>query len=232
MRHTIGFSPILGRIGRVRYACCSSSLSLFSLYHWTRLWKCLLRILMQKMDKPMFDPRRLYDPRDVLMICSSLVTLTALQEYRFYNSDEETGIEHAFESLSGTQVIILAQFSVREYLTSYHLRMRGAKMSFYHFDKGLADTSIGKTCLAYLLEFDKDWATRTAPQPSALSDYAARSWMRHAQLGGGNSDTLHRLIMSLFESVCQLAVDASPNVDSNEPRRMRGRLFITCRWRG
>ena len=127
--------------------------------------------------EPMFDPRRrLYDPRDVLKMCSSLVTLTASQDHVFdEDGDEESRIEQGFKSLSETQVIILAHFSVRDYLTSDHLRMRDERTSFYHFNKQLADTSIAKTCLAYLLEFDEDWVTRSAPQPYALLDYAARS---------------------------------------------------------
>ena len=94
--------------------------------------------------EPMFDPqRRFYDPRDVLMMCSSLVTLTASKDHWFTTLDAETDVEQSFESLSGMQVIILAHFSFRENLTSDHLRMREERVSFYYFNERLADTSMG-----------------------------------------------------------------------------------------
>ncbi|KAF8476271.1 hypothetical protein JB92DRAFT_2675324, partial [Gautieria morchelliformis] len=94
---------------------------------------------------PLFDPdRRFDDPRDILTLCSSLVTVTDVH-----------GIFHYPEYLTDAQGTIteltLAHFSVREYLVSESLRTH-RKLSFYHCDTKLANTFIAKTCLTYLLQ--------------------------------------------------------------------------------
>ena len=78
---------------------------------------------------PRFDPEhRLREPRDLLTICSSLVTLVASE-------------------------LRLAHFSVKEYLTSERIRVSSAsKFSALEIS---AHLSIAETCLAYLLQFDK-----------------------------------------------------------------------------
>ncbi|KAF8532395.1 hypothetical protein JB92DRAFT_2682269, partial [Gautieria morchelliformis] len=125
---------------------------------------------------PLFDPnRRLWNPHDVLTICASLVTITVPD-------------------------VSLAHFSVREYLVSEDLCKGNIKMSYYHFNKTLADTFIAKACLAYLLQFDKHGCIDdTARTSYPLSSYAARYWMFHAQPDNDEEPTLHRLIMELLQ---------------------------------
>ncbi|KAF8518594.1 hypothetical protein JB92DRAFT_2712075 [Gautieria morchelliformis] len=107
-------------------------------------------------DGLLFDRnRRLWNARDVLTICSSLITVTAT-DVRLQGRDngvpEDTQVHRA--RFAETDEVTLAHFSVREYLVSEHLSKGDSKLSYYHFNKKLADTFIAKTCLAYLLQFN------------------------------------------------------------------------------
>ncbi|KAF8511998.1 hypothetical protein JB92DRAFT_3117575 [Gautieria morchelliformis] len=75
-------------------------------------------------DEPLFDPsRRLRDARDILTICSSLVTITFPED-----SSNQGNIVHRVHSTEAGE-IRLAHFSVREYLTSEHLRTSTTRLS-------------------------------------------------------------------------------------------------------
>ncbi|KAF8518577.1 hypothetical protein JB92DRAFT_2712247, partial [Gautieria morchelliformis] len=95
---------------------------------------------------PLFDPdQRFDDPRDILTLCSSLVTITDVDK-TFYQPKYLKGDQGTLTELT------LAHFSVREYLVWESLRTH-RKLSFYHCDTKLANTFIAKTCLIYLLQF-------------------------------------------------------------------------------
>ncbi|KAF8513462.1 hypothetical protein JB92DRAFT_2721348, partial [Gautieria morchelliformis] len=97
-------------------------------------------------NEPLFDPdRRFDDPRDILTLCSSLVTVTDVHGTSYYPQSLADAQERFTE-------LTLAHFSVREYLVSESLRTH-RKLSFYHCDTKLANTCIAKTCLTYLLQF-------------------------------------------------------------------------------
>ncbi|KAF8479929.1 hypothetical protein JB92DRAFT_2665290, partial [Gautieria morchelliformis] len=159
---------------------------------------------------PLFDPkRRLWNPHDILTICSSLVTImdpnVQLHDGEDILTDDGEDILTEDSIVYRAQFpelgeVSLAHFSVREYLVSEHLRIGDNKMSCYHFNKKLADTFIAKACLVYLLQFDKhgciDGNTcRSYP----LSSYAARYWIFHVQPDNDEEPTLHRLIMALLQ---------------------------------
>ncbi|KAF8519180.1 hypothetical protein JB92DRAFT_2675349, partial [Gautieria morchelliformis] len=95
---------------------------------------------------PLFDPeRRFDDPRDILTLCSSLVSITIVKDdtrYPEYIEDDQGNFTE----------FRLAHFSVREYLVSECLRTH-CKLSIYHCDEKLSNTFIAKTCVAYLLQF-------------------------------------------------------------------------------
>ncbi|KAF8517210.1 hypothetical protein JB92DRAFT_2668113, partial [Gautieria morchelliformis] len=164
-------------------------------------------------DGPLFDPRRrLRQAQDILIICSSLVITTApavMVRNIEVNTNEASGSKHNNNldegRVSPMEELRLAHFSVKEYLISEHLRRGETTVSFYSFNKTMADTFIAETCLAYLLQFDQEGGvdsstTRAYP----LSEYAATQWTRHAQSdtqagGASDSDTLHKLIMALFQ---------------------------------
>ncbi|KAF8476263.1 hypothetical protein JB92DRAFT_1882864 [Gautieria morchelliformis] len=90
---------------------------------------------------PLFDPdRRFDDPRDILTLCSGLVTVTDIGGAFHYPED--------LNAPGKVTELTLAHFSVREYLVSESLRTNG-ELSFYHCDTKLANTFIAKTCLPY-----------------------------------------------------------------------------------
>ncbi|KAF8517224.1 hypothetical protein JB92DRAFT_2714257, partial [Gautieria morchelliformis] len=102
-------------------------------------------------DEPLFDlGRRLWDPQDILTICSSLVTITFPKD-----SSNKGNINHHDDNVLSTEAreIRLAHFSVREYLISEHLRTSMTTLSCYYFNEKVAHIFIAKTCLAYLLQF-------------------------------------------------------------------------------
>ena len=140
-------------------------------------------------DDLLFDPgRRPWEPRQIVYICPSLVTTFKRQiDSYFIHTTEPTRLR-------------LAHFSVREYLTSDYLRQCDNTLSFFHFDQKIANTTIAKTCLAYLLQFTQHGCINSSTNESyPLSDYAAERWMDHAREDGGDSDSLHRLIMDLLQ---------------------------------
>jgi Ankyrin repeats (3 copies) len=149
---------------------------------------------------PLFDPeRRLWDPRDILNICSSLVTITFREDSSNEGSIGDRDSSRVLSSEPGT--IKLAHFSVREYLISEHLRMNTPGLSCYYFNEKIAHVSMAKTSLAYLLQFDqKDDVNSTILRSYPLSRYATHNWMDHAGWDpAGDLDDLHGLIMMLLE---------------------------------
>jgi len=133
---------------------------------------------------PRFDP----DPRDILTICSSLVTTTVGDSY-----DE---IENSDDEMTGEQVR-LAHFSVKEYLVSERIQVGSA--SRYSLRKIHANVSIAETCLAYLLQFDHpNSLILQSFEEFPLAIYAAKYWTQHAQYAGADMNAVHLLSMELF----------------------------------
>ncbi|KAF8503966.1 hypothetical protein JB92DRAFT_795411 [Gautieria morchelliformis] len=158
-------------------------------------------------DEPLFDlSRRLRDPRDILTICSSLVTITSQED----RSNKGNIDHHGDRVLStGAGKIRLAHFSVREYLISEHLRLSMATLPYYYFNEQIAHVFIAKTCLAYLLQFDQDnGVSSNTARSYPLSRYATYNWMKHAGWDpAGDWEDLHGLIMALLEPTSTVYVN-------------------------
>jgi hypothetical protein len=109
---------------------------------------------------PRFDPElRLPEPRDILTMCSSLVTTATSTIYDSYGSTREI------------EELRLAHFSVKEYLVSD--RVRTGPTSRYSIGK-CADEYIAQTCLTYLLYFrGPTLLTSTSIDEFPLARYAA-----------------------------------------------------------
>ncbi|PGG95177.1 hypothetical protein AJ80_10005, partial [Polytolypa hystricis UAMH7299] len=135
---------------------------------------------------PLFDStRRYFDPRDILELCSSLVTV----------SRKESDEEGFFEYLGNVEArLSLAHFSVKEYLVSD--RIKYGKASEYSINKICADQCITECCLAYLLQFNTPDAPTTR-RKSPLIRYAACRWSYHARVVEDKVNVM-RLIMDLF----------------------------------
>ncbi|KAH9208851.1 hypothetical protein DL95DRAFT_311039, partial [Leptodontidium sp. 2 PMI_412] len=92
---------------------------------------------------PAFDRDEvLEDPLDVLSICSSLVTV----------ADTNNATNDGSEYVLGGRVIILAHYSVKEYLISE--RICGSQAASFYLKPLLCHQTIAKCCLHYLLQFE------------------------------------------------------------------------------
>ena len=101
---------------------------------------------------PRFDPaNKLPEPRVILKICSSLVSLETYENMDDENENVEDGnesVDDGYESV----VVRLAHFSVKEYLVSERILQGNARR--YSIREINANIVIQNDCLAYLLELD------------------------------------------------------------------------------
>lgn len=160
---------------------------------------------------PRFDPqRRMPEPRDMLTMCSSLITVTN----NMHNTpeEEESGSKPnvGFQDPDGDceannsvsedveTYVRLAHFSVKEYLLSDRIQHGAA--SYYSIREMKSHGVLAEDCIAYLLQFDEPGSlTSVTLGLSPLAQYAAMSWRRHARFaeeGLIKSTTL--LAMELF----------------------------------
>ena len=159
-------------------------------------------------ENPFFDAERcLPEPHDVLVICSSLVSIRTKEKSY---------------PLDNTEYISLSHFSVQEYLLSE--RITGPN-TIFHVQRQSANALIAETCLGYLLSSDeskegdeKAWAkkpyydtdiirraerTRSTPlsyetRNCPLLTYAAMHWTEHTRLAKENSEKLRHLGRMFF----------------------------------
>ena len=135
-----------------------------------------------------FVDDRLSDSRDILAICSSLVTIST-NSYDL--SDGSSGEVSDVASVSSSQdlavtlnespQIYLAHYSVKEYLTSNRILACSAS-AFATFEIP-ANRNITQLCLTYLSVFDKpDSLTAESLTVFPLLGYAARYWYDHARM--------------------------------------------------
>ncbi|KAL8773553.1 MAG: hypothetical protein Q9209_001658 [Squamulea sp. 1 TL-2023] len=155
--------------------------------------------------QPRFDnDARISDPRDLLLICSSLIDVTSV------DSDER-------------KVVKLAHFSVKEYLVSDNIRLgRAAIFAVDHINTHM---NIAKDCLAYLIHtaHEGDAKSRSGSDTGncgkvdendenqteisqekriaafPLVSYAAEYWMHHVRVAKEQPQSLFLLLLELFE---------------------------------
>lgn len=138
--------------------------------------------------EPRFDPQRRVNPRNILQICSSLVSIT-------------TNVDN------GKQYVRLAHFSVEEYLVSESIRNGDA--AAYAVDHIHAHTTIIQDCLSYLvydtfkasskteIRMDED-TVLSARLP--LFTYARQHWASHARKAREQYQKFASLLMRLFQA--------------------------------
>jgi Ankyrin repeats (3 copies) len=136
---------------------------------------------------PAFDRDEvLEDPLDVLAICSSLVTIA-------------TNDKHMRESSGSTgKVVLLAHYSVKEYLSSG--RCRQDRVIQYNMQDTTCNEFIAKSCLGYLLQFQRSDSFNRYIQEFKLAQYSAEFWTSHVQALPYKAEALNRLIMELFST--------------------------------
>ncbi|KAF1939184.1 hypothetical protein EJ02DRAFT_504930 [Clathrospora elynae] len=134
-------------------------------------------------DEARFDPEEvLEDPLDVLNICSSLVTMTT----------EEEG-----ELGSARQIVVLAHYSVKEYLLSDRIGKGSAAQ--YGMQNAACNDAIARSCLGYLLQFQgPDLLRHDNAKEFRLAEYSAKFWIKHAQTAGEQSEGYAQEAMIMF----------------------------------
>jgi hypothetical protein len=152
-----------------------------------------------------YDPNlKLIEPRDVLRICSTLVTTTTvsmLDSPEIMSSNEEYRVQKYEEF----EAIRLSHMSVKDYLVSS--RIRSTKASFYAIDAKLAHRFMAQTCLGYLLNpaFASgrgDWDTLYARLKDwHLFHYSVYFWPYHVKaLGESLDEQTWHLIQAFFNT--------------------------------
>ncbi|KAK2747861.1 hypothetical protein FQN55_004738 [Onygenales sp. PD_40] len=136
----------------------------------------------------------LEDPMDVMAICSTLVTITAPREKRFFQLKRKVVEE----------TVVLVHYSVKEYLLSD--RIQQGLASRFALKPIACEIFIAKGCLRYLLQL-RDSVSCSAKQlieKPKLAGYAAEFWVYHARAVGPDSDTMNRLIIEFLISFARL----------------------------
>jgi hypothetical protein len=115
---------------------------------------------------PRFDPdSRLLDPRSILSMCSSLVTI----------SPQRRSVVGSFHIFHGDQVDVLrlAHASVTDYLT----QSKHSSPSEFHFSQHSARQFLARTCLAYLLNPEFAHGHEKSKMKQRLKDFP---FLKHA----------------------------------------------------
>jgi hypothetical protein len=147
---------------------------------------------------PCFSPNQcLWDPEDLLVVCSSLVTISAPKDslWSYKLSKGRTS-----DTTPKERPLQLTHFFVKKYLVSQCIQDSAA--SHYHINEESADDLIAQTCLTYLLQFYKlNSLNSITLLDFPLACYAADHWMVRAHCAGSpSSDALHQLIVDLLQA--------------------------------
>jgi ankyrin repeat protein len=155
---------------------------------------------------PAFDPDEvLQDPSDVLTICSSLVTIT--DEDKLYPKVTITTLYSP--KVYTKPVVILAHYSVKEYLVSD--RILKSKARLYGVDPIICHQTLAKNCVQYLLRleehlpqldelYDETFSPDEVLSDFALAKYSALQWKHHYDLVAKPKPELKELVVELFKS--------------------------------
>jgi hypothetical protein len=122
---------------------------------------------------PTFDRDEiLQDPWDVLSICSSLVTVNV-------TASVNANTNRVLNTLRGP-VVLLAHYSVKEYLTSE--RIFDSTATTFGLNPALCHEKIAQCCIQYLLQFDRPSAlTEEHLNEYPLAEYSAQYWVSHTK---------------------------------------------------
>jgi hypothetical protein len=167
-----------------------------TLLHWLiysarplRLEEVVEVLAVESEPEPRFDPdNRFPEARDILRICSSLVTTVSATR-------QITGVG-GVEVEDNVEELRLAHFSVQEYLVSDRVCREA---DFFRVQEASAHKLILETCLTYLLYFKEliDFTVDDLKE-FPLAQYSAKYWMQHAQVVDEEYKTSQPRIQLLF----------------------------------
>ena len=137
---------------------------------------------------------RFATPFDILELCSSLVTLSEVTNYRPYVYVQPDGAIP-----DGTRQLQFAHFSVKEYLVSE--QTKNSVPGPFRFSDPLAQSYITQISLIYLLDFNGGRKmTREDHADFPFLDYAALYWTKHlGQLQETDRGPVESLLLRLFD---------------------------------
>jgi ankyrin repeat protein len=148
-----------------------------------------------------FPEERLPDPADIMVICSSLISLTVTEEEEPHDEDsddedsdfEDRGSARHANPVEGANIQIqLAHFSVKEFLLSDRCAFR------LDFQPRICHSLIAESCLYYLFHLSQSVPLiEELVVRHPLSFYAAEQWWQHLQVINADID----------ESLLQAVVD-------------------------
>lgn len=177
---------------------------------------------------PHFEPdEALEDPRDIMRICSSLVSMAstangdAESDYMSHKVSSDTANPGNTLGKPGTTKFVrLAHFSVKEYLVSRRVKVSSA--AEHSLQAAESHDMLARSCIVYLLRFETEGPVcQDCCTNFPLARYVARSLGFHIRKGRAPSEQLQDLMMRLlkrgspaFEAWVQLYdMDRSPRTE-------------------
>jgi hypothetical protein len=164
-------------------------------------------ILTIDLDRECYDPdRKLLNPGDLMLLCSTLVTRALISEADFKDVMTRTVYyEYRVIFTADCWMIRLAHLSVKDYLLSD--RIKSSRLSYFALETKMANRLIAQVCVTYLmhLPFSKgccDWNTlQTRLHEWPFYHYAVHHWPYHIKLCGESfDDKTWNLLHRFFET--------------------------------
>jgi hypothetical protein len=141
--------------------------------------------------QPGFDEQhRMPDPREIVRLCSSLMTIVDVPQddigYSTRTTDEDEN--------RTVREMRLSHFSVKEYLTSDRVDERFRQS----FCQVAAATCIASVSITYLLHLEPRMSLKELKSRFPLSRYSAQHWMSFTRHAGAGSEILQNLAVRLL----------------------------------
>ena len=130
-------------------------------------------------DGPFDMENRLFEPEEILRICSSLLVLERFIADKVGQDDSSDAEDQQNKDTNERPAVVrLAHYTVSEYLMSPRIHTGPVKIFALAQESG--DTSLAKICLKYLLLFNSPEPLSAAVDSEfPLVRYAASSWYHH-----------------------------------------------------
>jgi ankyrin repeat protein len=132
----------------------------------------------------------LEDPQEVLEICSSLVTTTTGEKFRW--------IETEYIKVN-EQVVRLAHYSVKEYLVSN--RIQEGQAARYSMQAAACHINMARACLGYLEQFQSyEPLVYNELEEFKLARYSADYWASHIPKSGDRGTEMNQEVLHLLSA--------------------------------
>jgi len=107
-------------------------------------------VLTIDLDRERYDPdRKLLNPGDLMLLCSTLVTRASVSEVDFKDVMKRSVYNEYSVIYTDCWMIRLAHLSVKDYLLSE--RIKSSRLSYFALETKLANSLIAQVCVAYIM---------------------------------------------------------------------------------